>query len=232
MLLSEIVYNIKNLLSGGIGSDDEVISDSQLVFIINYYRAKLLKQDLDKGKNSLDSYVQNLGKVDLIKADVNECCDIDACTLRTKDRLPKTVDSSQGSKFTFVGLLNHKPFQKYEFGAIYWSNANKWTGFDTKWYMQNNHIYIVNPSSPLLKYINIQGVFEKPEEAVKYRTCDCESNEEECVDTLDIEYPIPAHHIDTIVKLIASTELTILTSIPTDTTNDSINQLDALSQNK
>ena len=48
MLLSKIIYNIKNLYSGGIQSDDINLSDAQLAHIINYYRAKLIKQEQEK----------------------------------------------------------------------------------------------------------------------------------------------------------------------------------------
>ena len=73
MWLSEIVYNIKNLIGGGINSDDLNLRDSQFAFIIAYYRSKLLKQDQDKGRDNLELYKQNLGKVEVMMADKNEC---------------------------------------------------------------------------------------------------------------------------------------------------------------
>jgi len=48
MLFSEIIYNIKNLIAGGIQSDDQDLSDLQLAYIINYYRARLFKQEQEK----------------------------------------------------------------------------------------------------------------------------------------------------------------------------------------
>ena len=93
MLLSEIIYNIKNLMAGGIESDDEDLSNAQLAFIIGYYRAKLLKQDQEKGRFDKALYVQNLGKVPVQEADKNECCDIDACILRTATQIPKPLET-------------------------------------------------------------------------------------------------------------------------------------------
>ena len=63
MLQSEIIYNVKNLLAGGILSDDLDLSISQMAFIIDYYRARLVKQDQDKGRFNTELYIQNLGKV-------------------------------------------------------------------------------------------------------------------------------------------------------------------------
>ena len=52
MLLSEIVYNIKNLIAGGLESDDENLSNAQVGFMVGYYRAKLFRQDRLKGRVS------------------------------------------------------------------------------------------------------------------------------------------------------------------------------------
>ena len=48
MTLGEIIYNAKNLLNKGQSTDDFNLSDRQWSFIVNYYRAKLVKQQLQK----------------------------------------------------------------------------------------------------------------------------------------------------------------------------------------
>jgi len=113
MLLSEIVYNIKNLLAGGIESDDENLSNAQVGFMVGYYRSKLFKQEADKGRLSKERWVQNLGKVPVQMADKNECCDIDTCIMRTKEQIPLPIESNKGINLTFVGGLNGTPWQKY-----------------------------------------------------------------------------------------------------------------------
>lgn len=225
MLLSEIIYNIKNLISGGINSDDLNIRDSQFAFIVSYYRNKLLKQDQDKGRVSLDLYKQNLGKVEIVMADKNDCCDIDACILRTKYRVPKPTETNRGLGITFVGLIGGMPFQKELHNSVMWGGGSKYTSRVSKWYYRDGYIYLVNPPTNELKWINIEGIFEKPEEAIKFRTCDCPDNEENCFDSLDFEYPLPAHHTDTVVKMIADTELKMLTGLSKDDTNNGEDEL-------
>jgi len=225
MLLSEIIYNVKNLISGGVTSDDLNIRDSQFSFIINYYRSKLLKQDSERGRLNLDLYKQNLGKVEVIMADKNECCDIDACIIRTKHKIPTPSETGSGLNITFVGLLGGNPFQKQMHNSVMWGNHSKYTKNITKWYYRSGYLYIVNPPTNELKWINIEGVFEKPEEAVKFRTCDCPDNNEDCFDSLDIKYPLPEYHVDTIVKMIADTELKILTGLGKDDTNNGEDEL-------
>ena len=232
MLHSEIIYNIKNLIAGGIQSDDQDLSNRQLAFIVNYYRSKLLKQDQQKGRFNKELYVQNLGKVTLIKADKNECCDITSCVLRTALKVPKPIETEKGINISFVGTLGGSPFKKTYHNVLPWKGAAKWTGKTPSWYYQNGYIYVIDPPTDMITYVNIQGIFEKPEDAIKFRTCDCPQNNENCFDTLDYEYPLPLHHVDTIVKLIAQTELSILSSVPIDTSNDSISQLAAALKGK
>lgn len=234
MLLSEIVYNIKNLIAGGLESDDANLSDSQLAFIVGYYRAKLAKQDLDRGRINKEIHIQNLGKVNLIEADKNECCDTDGCILRTELKIPKPLETNTGLNITFVGTMNGRPFNKEYHNSMFWAGAAKYTGREPKWYYQNGYIYIVNPPSVMLDHINIQGIFEDPYVAKKFRSCDCPQNGEDCGDTfpsMDFEYPIPMHHIDTIVKLVSQTELQILMSFPNDISNDSIDQVSKILSN-
>lgn len=226
MLLSEIVYNIKNLLSGGITSDDENLSNAQIAFMVGYYRARLYKQDVEKGRNSKELWIQNLGQVPLQQADKNECCDIDACILRTVNQIPKPIETSGALNLTFVGNTNGRPYQKDTHNGMYWSHANKYTGNITRWYYQNGYLYIVNPPTVMLDHINVQGIFEDPMVAQKFRTCDCPNNET-CIDedSLDFEYSMPLHYTDLIVKMVAQTEIQLLVSMPADLTNDSVDQV-------
>jgi hypothetical protein len=212
-------------MAGGIESDDENLSDAQLAFIIGYYRSKLLKQDQEKGRFDKALYNQNLGKVPLIEADKNECGEVDVCILRTKEKIPRPLETYKGLNISFVGTVGGRPFQRHFHNSMFWAGAAKWTKNEPKWYYQNGYLYLMNPPSRMLSDINIQGIFEKPEAADEFRTCDCPDNNEDCLRSLDVEYPLPAHHVDTVVKLIAETELRILTSIPVDTANNSINQL-------
>jgi hypothetical protein len=231
MLFSEIIYNIKNLIAGGIQSDDQDLSDMQLAFIVNYYRARLFKQDQEKSRLNKDSYVQNLGKVTLIQADKNECYLTSSCILRTEKQIPMPIESVFGINLTFVGLMNGRPFNYKAHNAMPWKHAAKYVGKEPTYYYQNGYLYIVDPPTIDIDYINIQGVFEKPEVAMRFRSCECELNNLDCFDTYDFEYKIPLHYVDTLVKMCADTELKLLRAIPADTSNNSVSQTGAISQN-
>lgn len=223
MLLSEIIFNIKNLRAGGIQSDDENISDRQYAFIINYYRSKLIKQEIESHKGISQEDIQDLGKVPVVQADPHECCEIDDdCILRTEKSIPSTLDVKHNKHgITYVGLYSNKPFQETTWNRVVWDQHAKYTGNKPKWFFKGGYIYFVNAPG-MMEHVNIQGLFEDPTEANSFRTCDCPENDVDCQVGFDYEYPMAAHHIDTIVKLIAETELRLSTLIPEDTSNDSL----------
>lgn len=224
MILSKIIYNIKNLIAGGIQSDDINISDEQVAHIINYYRAKLIKQEQEKSKFVKDLFIQNLGKIDIDTFDANQCCTIENCKLRTKIKIPKPLESNIGLNLSFVGLLNGTPFQKYNTNSAYWKQFNKYTSKSPGYYYQDGYIYLVNVPNIMLDFINIQGVFEDPVEAENFRTCDCPGNEEQCSENnYDFEYPLPNHLEDTLVKMILEVEFNVMLN-KTDTSNNSLNE--------
>ena len=78
----------------------------------------------------------------------------------------------------------------------------------------------------MIDFMNVQGIFEDPMLAEQFRTCDC-PNDTDCLDTdeLNFDYKMPLHYVDLIVKMVAETELRILTALPTDVTNDSLDQV-------
>ena len=230
MLLSEIVYNIKNLIAGGIESDDENLSNTQVAFMVGYYRAKLVKQEQQKWKLNRQAFIQNLGKVPLIEADKNECCDIEACIVRTATKVPNPLEAVDSLNLTFVGEYGGRPWDQQNHNSMYWAQARKYTGNEPAWYYQNGYIYIVNPPTRMIKFMNVQGVFEDPMVAEKFRTCDCPANATDCLDedSLDFEYKMPLHYVDLIVKMVAETELRILMTLPTDVSNDGLDQVATL----
>lgn len=220
-LFSELIYNVKNLRRNGRVSDDDSFTDRQWAFIINYYRAKIVRQDIAKSRVVSGNQVQNLGKVTLIKADKNECCDIHDCVLRIEKPLPNAIDTDVHPLITYVGLLNGtKSFQRTTYERAIYDQHSKYTGKQPKYYELGNYIYILNPPTNNLKYINIQAVFEDPKAAVKYRTCDCEQNEETCYIGYDFKYPLSIDKIDTLVKMIMEAEEKFSLIQPSDKTND------------
>ena len=60
MTLSEIAYNIKNIVEGGISGDDSNLSLSQIKHMIHYHRAQLLTKYTDSGRFISDAMLQTV----------------------------------------------------------------------------------------------------------------------------------------------------------------------------
>ena len=56
--IKEIVYDLKNIIRGGLQSDDEMISDRQIEFQINSLRAQFIRQDINKRRTVSDNIKQ------------------------------------------------------------------------------------------------------------------------------------------------------------------------------
>lgn len=202
MKLSEIVYNIKNLVGGGLQSDDFKLSDRQIAFIVNYYRAKLIKQEIDKGsRRSMDSFKQK------ITVEYDPSCG--------GFPVPDTIETTFGFDFSYVGT-NAVQFQYAQSSTTKWLSSSKYTGSAPRYYSRGGFIFLTHQPTKNLKRIIVEGVFEDPKQAQ-----DCG---EPC--GLDFDYPMPLDRVDLIVKLIAETEFQVLLSIAPDTLNDGEGQIE------
>lgn len=219
---NQLIYNLKNLYRGGLTSDDESISNRQLMFIFNTYRAKLVREDLNKKRTIDRQLIQDLGCIKMICVDAAECCEIDdsgAKVLRSKEPIPKFLELYDKTLLTFVGTVDRQnPFQISTETKSRWSKYNKYTSKSTRAYLKlfNDDIYLYVTNAPKgLELINVQGIFEDPEKASKFSHC----NGEPCF-SYDGEYPISAHMIPIINQLIMQNELKGLVTTPTDETNN------------
>jgi hypothetical protein len=214
--LNEIVYTLKNLPNGGIQSDDTDISDAQIEFIVNYYRALLIKQEIDKKKRNFAVYEQDLGAVAVSLIDAAECVEIatDCDILRTVNRIPTPLDVNNSIAITAVQTVDGSTsFPQTFLARAKWERFNRWTPRTRKWYYKNGHVYVTNDEE--LETINIRGIFEDPRLVSQYLTCD-----NKVCWTADSEYPMAEWMIKRVVDIFAQGEGKILYSQAVDDTNN------------
>lgn len=220
--LREITYSILDVIK-----PNNLTSSSLTEELVKYHvktiRAQLIKQSLAKNYSLHNSFIQSLGCVSLIKADKSECCDYPTgCKiLRTSVPIPNVVDGCT-SLLTRVGPVNlsEKSFQNIQQERVAFSGKNKYSKGIIKWFTMNNsnYLYLLTDESFAsmgLEVINIQGVFEDPEEVGPFRNCITGTS---CFNA-DSKYPLPDSMVPILQDMVLK-KLGIQVSQPIDKTND------------
>lgn len=217
MTLNEIAYNILNLVRGGRSSNNDHISLSQIKFNVKYYRAMLIRRDFTRNGIITRHLEQDLGCIELQKVDASKCCNlpVDCAVYRSKVKIPRTVRFSFKDAITHVGdVTGLGTIPMVEPHMVEFLPYDKYTKSQKKAYMIEDYLYVYNADG--LKFVNVRGVFEDPEEVALF---DCDGSD--CYDD-DSEFPIPMDMVQIITSGLMSGELMLLSSSINDTTNDTM----------
>lgn len=218
MTLNEIVYDIKNILRNARPTDDDNITNEQIAFWVRTTRAKLIRNELTKGYSVGNNLTQTIECLPLTLVDASECCGLNlGCSLLRTPALPKPIQgTSEDAIFNIMGgstiglPISFIPYER----VPYWGN-NRFNKNSIVAFKNDDYIYILSEVHPGI--VNITGIWENPEEISSYTNCDNES----CF-TWDSEYPMSAHMIDDMKKIIIDGNFRILLSTIADTKNNNL----------
>lgn len=211
MTLNEIAYNVLNLVRGGHSHHDESISLSQIKFNIQYYRAMLIRRDFARNGLVTRHLEQDLGCIELEKVDATKCCKLPlSChVMKSKVKIPRTVRFNFTDAITYVGAIDGlTDIPLVDSHLVKYLMWDKYTKDNTKAYMIEDHLYLVNPHE--IGFVNVRGVFEDPKEVANF---DCDGSD--CYDD-DSPYPIPADMLQTITQGLQQGELAVLSGTISD----------------
>lgn len=207
MSLNQLIDNILLIARNSNVAESEHLSRIQIEKWIIAYRAMLLKQDIDKGYDIDSMYTTTIGPIHLNRIESIP----GRFTYVSDTELPKLVSSHNNNGLCNVKDLFGNLIQIGDQTKAKYQKYRKATCNDYIAWLSNNRIYIQGDSNKL-EYIQVEVVLEDPTE------------EQECFDP-DSEFPIPSAKIPTITQLIMNNELKVLTAMPSDTTNDSRDDL-------
>ena len=200
--LNTIIDDILLELRNSSVAESEHISRIQIEQWIANYRAVLIKQDIDKGRDINPMYIQTMPCIHLDKVDTVA----GKIEYKSNIELPKLIDFHFRTGLVYVKdmygnlILGHETKMKYQ-------RYRKYTCGDYIAYIKNNRLYIEG-SDNQLEWVEIGIIAENPADL------------NECFDP-DSEYPVPAHMIPVIKDMIFSKELNIMHQMPSDETNNS-----------
>lgn len=218
--IRELIYNTRNILYNGLGSDDYILSDKQIKHWYNVERNFLLKEKIDKEKQSIPNAEQSLGCIFLECVDKAQCANLgiysDEYISRT-DIIPSLLNTDtfgemiaeittvygDAIEFTTKPIANKAKFKKY-------------TKHQRRAFIDNGRIYILNADN--LEIIKVKGIFENPEEVSNFVDCDGVT----CY-TDDSQYPLPANMIGILNELVFKKYISYMLNSRQDRTNNSNN---------
>jgi hypothetical protein len=208
--LNEIISDIYQIYFNSKPSDENQLSRNEVEFWIHQYRAMLIKQDLDKGRDINESYMQTLPALKLVSVDYGADGGIETGINRyiTEEKIPSLLDLHYKLPL-IVYTLTDDEIQLMPESRASWQRYRKYTSEAARAYYTNNHIYI--EGCDLLEYIKVKGVFNNPVEVITMFG--------DCFDA-DSEYPIPSNMVPVLRQMILQRELGIMQQQGSDVVNN------------
>lgn len=229
-LYSELLLDISPSIS-----DDTSVDERLLKAFIHKVRAVFARNEMDKSHRTIDAaLIQDLGLVELETVDsfVDTGLDnISHTILRTVKSIPRALELHNKQAFTYIGSVDtvSKSFKIVDITSVPYMGNGKFGKSFKFAYLMNDKIHIIgncnDTSMKGLKYINIKGVFENPEDASKFNKPDgtpCYSDNE--------EYPLPLYMWAYMKKEIINSDLRqfyIPIEDPLNNSNNDINRFNS-----
>jgi hypothetical protein len=204
----EIIFNLKNLRASGKQTDDEGVSDLQYLWIVDYYRAMLIRQQVNQGQTIGEFMKQDLGFLSVNQIDYDDC-------LFETIVIPKAIEFHKGDGLTYVGDGDRMGWQRTNKNASHWQKFRKFTAELPTYYIASEKVIIKHFSG--IKEVFVEGVFERPIDVIKFK------GEYNALDPLEFRYPISASMLDSLYKLVIDSEMKLSMIFPPDNLNDSSN---------
>ncbi len=212
--LNNLVYSVLEYASSGSLPDDMSISWEFAKDLVEQQRAILISQSLTKHDEWNDSFVQNFC-AELESIDSSQCpCQvpIDCYVLRTKQRIPSTVDYYKDNAINSVTTVTGQAISKSNPVKSRYQKYNKYTSNNRIWFIKDNYMYILNEK--FIDYINISGIFERPTDLKRF-SCSGQS----CFDE-NSEYPVSLNLASQIIDIINKTKIAPFFQFPADSSNN------------
>ena len=206
--LNEIAYDLLSIVRPQL-SDDNDIDIRQIKFWIRNQRSLWLRNELNR-KRTIDEEVIQTICADIEEVDASDCCDItiNCSILRSKKKIPKTIELHNKNAIVRVGPVNKKgkPFSYIGYERVPWVGNGRFNQHLLYAFLYNEYIHVLTNNSAYqdLKTIVIRGVFEDPIEVSAFTDCD----DQPCY-TDDDAYPLKSWMIPALKEAILKSNLMI-----------------------
>jgi len=223
MKLQKMIYDVRTAIRDTV--DDTKFSDRYIIYLYNLKRSKYLRNDANNLQKLIDNSILQKFCMDMEEVSVNECgLDYDCDTImRSKTIIPIPLELHLKSAITEVKptVKITKPFNFVNKERAIWSQYSPFAESIYAFLDTDKYIYLISKSKTvkLIDCITVTGIFEDPLELQNYKNCCSCEEPQPCFDENETEYPLQAHHVDSIRNEIIQTLVGSL-KLPQDEIND------------
>lgn len=219
----ELVYMCLDELK--LKSDDSFIQQEHIIFLLDKYRAFILKQRYSDTKKEIPESNYQTICLDLEKTqgiDGDDCSDY---FLKSKQKIPNMLTIAKPKVSTlnyFIGNINYVSRNQFKYagGNRYLHNIIYSTLSPDKYLFLKSD----NPQYQYLNKVRVTGIFEDSSKAAELS---CDKDDKHC-DVLDMSYPLEEGLVPPVIELIVK-DLTSTEYKPTDDTNNANDDLSDVS---
>lgn len=224
--LREMTFDVLNLAASGKENYSLRLEEELIQYWIHQARAKFIAEAIQRRDNITDTWIQSISCMELIQVDASECClvDTNCFVLRTKDKLPPTIEYYQDNGIIRVVTADGTVIAKSNAFAEKYGSYNKYTGNKRSWFLQNGYLYIT--SEQLMTYITVYALFENPMDLADFTAC----NGDTCY-SADSSYPVSNKMANDITNYIIRAKVLPFYSTIPDTSNNANNESGTINPN-
>jgi len=222
--IKEIVYDLKNIIRGGLQSDDEMISDRQIEFQVSSLRAQYIRQDVNKRRSISDNIKQIIHCLEVEPVSGTTCgLSDDIMIVRSKEKIPNAIETAHQDLITAIGptgILSTN-FHMIPYNRAPWAGNNRYTKRMTFAFLLDSFVYITGPEAEMLEKIKVEGVWQNPRDIESYHKDDGSSS----YDAETEEYPLSTSMLDLIKQSMLTQNMQPMIQMPTDISNNAKSDL-------
>jgi len=213
-----LIADIRGIASSGGNPNEFKITDRQILYWVEQTRSLLISQSLAKKDDINDSWIQYIDCVELEQVDASTCClvDTDCYVLRSKERIPSTIDTWKDNWIVSVTTIDGNMIPKSNPFKSKYQKYNKYTHSDRGWYLKDDYLYVINDQ--LLTYVSVAGLFEFPSDLANFTSC-----EGTACWSYDSNYPISMSLATQVTDIVIKTKVNPFMNFPMDNSNNANN---------
>lgn len=210
----------------GVSSDDSTIGSRFVYSIQKSVRSELLRQEIEKKQGAWANFpMQTLDKFEMELIDIADADEYQAGIpiLRSVNTFPELMDTKDGKVLSGVFLPNGQRLTLTTYTAWRDSEKRRYKSTIPIVYIRKNKLHVANyPIDVPTLYVDVDGLFENPEEVDALNDKSC--NESKCIFYPELPFYLPQYLEGRFFRMVKE-DVAWQYRIPKDNTNNGIDDI-------